>query len=338
MSVIVDFVKLKIHIPPENIKKSEWKKHNYNNNGWETEWCFTNKAKVKLKYSDLSQNLYIEGRIISLVTKSYYLNFDDFENSDDTIKQVIKEADEFINSKLVDIEVAIAHMQVIQIEYSFNIKYSYISEYIEFLNYLYIQNKNKKYRNYADYTVKNSEEPTGSFYYKTNGDYKQNSLKNFCVNIYNKSVQLKNKRDKNISEFHKSYVKNKDIQESSDILRIECKVGCEYRKSICRRFNIKPTFENFFNKQVAKEATIRQLERCFGTGDFYSKKAADKIIAENNLKINLDIPISESTEYKYKKQKNKLEELGICPYGFIPEEWGIEKLDNPINLILNKNI
>ena len=77
---IVDFVKLKIHIPPENIKKSEWKKRNYNNNGWESEWCFTKKGKVKLKYSDLSQNLYIEGRIINLITKSYYLNFDDFEN------------------------------------------------------------------------------------------------------------------------------------------------------------------------------------------------------------------------------------------------------------------
>ena len=34
--------------------------------------------------------------------------------------------------------------------------------------------------------------------------------------------------------------------------------------------------------------------------------------------------------------KKNLENLGICPYGFIPEEWGIEKLDNPINLILNK--
>ena len=79
---IVDFVKLKIHIPPENIKKSEWKKRNYNNNGWESEWCFTNKGKVKLKYSDLSQNLYIEGRIINLMTKSYYLNFDDFENEE----------------------------------------------------------------------------------------------------------------------------------------------------------------------------------------------------------------------------------------------------------------
>ena len=35
-------------------------------------------------------------------------------------------------------------------------------------------------------------------------------------------------------------------------------------------------------------------------------------------------------------RKKKLTELGICPYGFIPEKWGIDKMDNPIKLILNK--
>ena len=333
---IVDFVKLKIHIPPENIKKSEWKKRNYNNNGWESEWCFANKGKVKLKYSDLSQNLYIEGRIINLITKSYYLNFDDFENEELIIDSFYDTANKYINTKLTNFDFDISKMKVTQIEYSFNIKYACVSEYVEFLNYLYVQNTSRKYRNYADYTVKKGEDPTGSFYYKTNGDYKKNSFKNFCINIYNKPAQLKNKRDKNISDYHKSYVKNKDIQESSDILRIECKVGYEYRNRICNIYNIEPTFENLFNKQIAKEATIHQLNRCFGAGDFYSKKSAEKIIADNNLKINLDIPISELSEYKYGKFKKNLEHLGICPYGFIPEEWGIEKLDNPINLILNK--
>lgn len=113
-------------------------------------------------------------------------------------------------------------------------------------------------------------------------------------------------------------------------------MGYEYRERICNIYNIEPTFENLFNKKIAQGATIHQLNRCFGSGDFYSKKSAEKIIADNNLKINLDIPISELSEYKYGKFKKNLENLGICPYGFIPEEWGIEKLDNPINLILNK--
>ena len=75
---------------------------------------------------------------------------------------------------------------------------------------------------------------------------------------------------------------------------------------------------------------------CF-TRQIYCNKTAEKIIADNNLKINLDIPISELSEYKYKKFRKELEKLGICPYGFIPEEWGISKMDNPIKLIINKD-
>lgn len=151
MTVIVDFVRLKISVPIENIKKSEWKEPKEN---WDSPWYFANKAKVKLKYSAYSQTLYVEGRIISLNTKSYYLNFDDFEDPDSVIEEVYKKANDFINSKLIDYKVNIADMKVTQIEYSFNIKYNIVTKYIEFLNYLYTQNKIVKYKRYSDYTEK----------------------------------------------------------------------------------------------------------------------------------------------------------------------------------------
>lgn len=334
MTVIVDFVRLKISVPIENIKKSEWKEPKEN---WDSPWYFANKAKVKLKYSAYSQTLYVEGRIISLNTKSYYLNFDDFEDPDSVIEEVYKKANDFINSKLIDYKVNIADMKVTQIEYSFNIKYNIVTKYIEFLNYLYTQNKFVKYKRYSDYTEKEGNDLNGSFYLKSNGDYKENSLKNFCLNIYDKSNQLANKRLKNIDEHHKSYIKQKDIKKSLNILRIEYKAGYEHIKSICKKYNIQPTLRNLLNEDIAKKETENQLKRFFGAGDFYSKKTAEKIIADNNLKINLDIPIGELSEYKYKKFRKELEKLGICPYGFIPEEWGISKMDNPIKLILNKD-
>lgn len=334
MTVIVDFVRLKISVPIENINKSEWKEPKEN---WDSPWYFANKAKVKLKYSAYSQTLYVEGRIISLNTKSYYLNFDDFEDPDSVIEEVYKKANDFINSKLIDYKVNIADMKVTQIEYSFNIKYNIVTKYIEFLNYLYTQNKIVKYKRYSDYTEKEGNDLNGSFYLKSNGDYKENSLKNFCLNIYDKSNQLANKRLKNIDEHHKSYIKQKDIKKSLNVLRIEYKAGYEHIKSICKKYNIQPTLRNLLNEDIAKKETENQLKRFFGTGDFYSKKTAEKIIADNNLKINLDIPISELSEYKYKKFRKELEKLGICPYGFIPEKWGISKMDNPIKLILNKD-
>ena len=128
MTVIVDFVRLKISIPIENIKKSEWKEPKGN---WDSPWYFANKAKVKLKYSAYSQTLYVEGRIISLNTKSYYLNFDDFEDPDSVIEEVYKKSNDFINSKLIDYKVNIADMKVTQIEYSFNIRYNIVKKYIE---------------------------------------------------------------------------------------------------------------------------------------------------------------------------------------------------------------
>lgn len=334
MTVIVDFVRLKISIPIENIKKSEWKEPKGN---WDSPWYFANKAKVKLKYSAYSQTLYVEGRIISLNTKSYYLNFDDFEDPDSVIEEVYKKSNDFINSKLIDYKVNIADMKVTQIEYSFNIRYNIVKKYIEFLNYLYTQNKFVKYKRYSDYTEKEGNDLNGSFYLKSNGDYKDNSLKNLCLNIYDKSNQLANKQLKNIEEHHKSYIKQKDIKESLNMLRIEYKAGYEHVKSICKKYNIQPTLRNLLNEDIAKKETENQLKRFFGTGDFYSKKTAEKIIADNNLKINLDIPISGLSEYKYKKFRKELEKLGICPYGFIPEEWGISKMDNPIKLILNKD-
>lgn len=148
---------------------------------------------------------------------------------------------------------------------------------------------------------------------------------------------MSDKHDKNIVNYHKSNIKTEDIAKAKNILRIECKVGYEYLHKICKTFKIKNSFDNLFNTTIAQYAICHQLKRFFGTGDFYSKKTAEKIIADNNLKINLDIPISELSEYKYKKFRKELEKLDICPYGFIPEEWGISKMDNPIKLILNKD-
>ena len=74
----------------------------------------------------------------------------------------------------------------------------------------------------------------------------------------------------------------------------------------------------------------------FGSGDFYKKTVAKTKINGLKIKPNLDIPFSELSEYFAKKRKRVLENINICPYGFIPEEWDIDMLENPIKLILDK--
>lgn len=335
---MLDYVRLKISIHPIYIKTELWKRYEYPNRwGVMMPWYRTNIRKIKLSYSVENQTMYIYGRIINLITENSYMNFDDLGNFELVRDHFIKKANALISSKLKDYNFDILKTTVTQIEYSYNINFKNKDKYIEFLNLIYIKNIDGKFKKYKDFTVQNSKEINSSFYLKTNGDYDKNTLINFCLNIYNKSVQMNDKHDKNIVNYHKSNIKTEDIAKAKNILRIECKVGYEYLHKICKTFKIKNSFDNLFNTTIAQYAICHQLKRFFGTGDFYSKKTAEKIIADNNLKINLDIPISELSEYKYKKFRKELEKLGICPYGFIPEEWGISKMDNPIKLILNKD-
>lgn len=334
MVSIVDFVKMKITVPPENIKTSEWKN---NSEKYGYDWYFANIGKVKLKYSTLYQNLIIEGRIINFITKSYYLNFDDFEESKLAITQMRIKANESISNKLVKYNIDIFKAKLTQIEFSFNIETNYVKQYIDFLNLIYSQNKEKIFIRHKIYEEHSSNDSSGSFYLKTNADNEHNSLKNFCINIYNKAEQLENKRNNNISKYHKSFIKPKDVRAAENILRIECKAGYEYLKKICNDTKLERTLGNLLNEEIAKNAISHQLKRFFTDGDFYSKNAVEKIIADKKIKLDLDTPFSELSEYKSKRRKKVLTGLGICPYGFIPKEWDIEKLDNPIKLIHNKH-
>lgn len=325
-------------IPLAIVNTKLWEEYEYPNKyGVLSPWYRTNIGKVKLSYSLAEQAMYIKGRIIDLLTKNNYINFDDLNNVKSNIDCFLTRANLLIRLKLNNFKFNLLETKVIQLEYSYNVNIENKDKYIEFLNYLYIENQDGKFRNYRNFTVEQFKKLNSSFYLKTKGDYKDVSLENFCLTLYNKSDQMTDKRDNNLEKFHKSNIKPDEIEAAKNIVRIECKVGYEYLKSICKKHGIQPTFENLFNDEISKEAIFHQIERFFSTGDFYSKKAAEKIINNNNLKINLDTPLSELSEYKYKKRKALLVKLGICPYGFIPEEWKIEKMYNPIKLILNKN-
>lgn len=55
-----------------------------------------------------------------------------------------------------------------------------------------------------------------------------------------------------------------------------------------------------------------------------------------NIKDDLNTSFSELTEFKAKSRKKQFEKFDICPYGFIPKDWDIDTLKNPIKLILEK--
>lgn len=336
---MVDFIRVKQFVLYEFLNLKKWKKYRRKNKetGEIEEGLITFIGKLKITYSFLTGNMYVQGRIINLVEKSNYLNFDDFDNSEILIKKCFNKANSKLNRLFVsDFTVDISQMYVTQIEYSVNINTPYKSEYINLLNLIYIENKDKKYNRYLNYTIEYGLDLDSSFYLKTKSDFLKNRKTNFCLDIYDKEDQLKNKAAKNKKDCGKTKVLISDIKACKHVLRIECKAYYEYIKMLCEKFEISNTLENLFNFKIAEYAITSKIEYLFGSGNFYKQSKVELKTKDTNLKANVNIPFSELSEYFAKDRKKVLNKLNICPYGFIPEDWDIDTLKNPIKLILEK--
>ena len=95
---MLDYVRLKISIPPIYIKTELWKRYKYPNRwGVMMPWYRTNIRKIKLSYSVENQTMYIYGRIINLITENSYMNFDDLGNFELVRDHFIKKANALIS-------------------------------------------------------------------------------------------------------------------------------------------------------------------------------------------------------------------------------------------------
>jgi len=336
---MVDFIKVNQPVPIEFLNMSKWEECTYKSKrtGQIEKGLRTFIGKLNVTYSLLTQTMYVKGRLINIVEKSYYLNFDDFENYQEVIEKCFIKANEKLNKLFIkDFVVDITQMHVTQIEYSFNIKTKYKKEYIKILNLIYAENQDGKFKRYKNYPFEKGLDFYSSFYLKTKADFINNRKITFCLDIYDKQDQLENKATKNKKDCRRTKVPIADINASKDILRIECKAYYEYINSLCNKFKITNNLENLFDIKIAKDAVISKIKYLFGSGDFYQKTVAKTKLKDLKLKSNLDTPFSDLTEYYAKERKRVLTNINICPYGFIPEEWGIDMLENPIKLILDK--
>lgn len=336
---MVDFIKVNQPVPIEFLNMSKWEECTYKSKrtGQIEKGLRTFIGKLNVTYSLLTQTMYVKGRLINIVEKSYYLNFDDFENYQEMIKKCFIKANRKLNELFIqDFIVDISQMHVTQIEYSFNIKTKFKKKYIEILNKIYSDNRNDKFKRYKNYPFEMDLDFDSSFYLKTKADFINNRKTTFCLDIYDKQDQLKNKAAKNKKECGKTKVPIADINASEDILRIECKAYYEYINSLCSKFKISNNLENLFDIEIVKFAVISKIKYLFGSGDFYTQAMAESKVKNLKLKADLHIHLSKLTEYFAKDRKKVLTELSICPYGFIPEDWGIDMLENPIKLISEK--
>lgn len=294
-------------------------------------------GKIHIVYKINSGILSLQGRIIDIYTKSNYLNFDDFEEPEKVVNIVYQKINDKLNKLFSDdFTVDISQMKVTQIEYSFNVQTNYVSEYIKFINLAYKENRDSVFKRHTNFTIEKNKPIDSSFYLKTNTDYKKKQKVNFCLNVYNKSDQLKNKAKKDTNRFGKTSVTDIDIENSNNILRIEDKVFYKRIKNICKKHKIENKLENLLNLNIAYEQVCGEINRFFTSGDFCSKSYVLNTFKKDCYALDLETPIDKLSASKINRRKAFFKTLDICPCFYIPQKWNIERMDNPIKLINKK--
>lgn len=292
-----------------------------------------------------TNKLIISGRYIKTITNSYTDNFDDIISTKEELDSFFYSINKQISEMLIGIEIDIRTFKPSRIDFCLNIHTPYVNEYIRLFNKCFIKTKNKNYKNFV---FEMDKELNTSFYVKTTKQFEKRKNQNFTANFYNKKDQLLYRREKDVERFGRSSITADDIEEASDILRLEVQAHYEYLKRISEAFNIDfktRQLVDYFDIDIVAEAIKRKLKFFFGEEDFYSYKAAKQILLDNKCRMyykNMSI-------YTYIKKKNnnesvpnirkftkQLKQLGINPKCFIPKLYGIDYLKNPIKLIDEK--
>ena len=340
---MVDSVRLVYKLNPKNIDVTSWNKHITKDGHYFQ--IFIN--GVWLAYYPLTKNFIISGKIINLVYDEKSRNLDDIFINISDLTEFFCSINKVVNQYIVNKNFDILKCKVTKIDFCVNIFSFYVDEYITFFNLFFKYNKDGKFSRYKNYVFEENLEYNSSFYMKTNTEFENDTRKNFVMNFYNKENHLMNKQKKDIEEKGWSSITEKDIEESRNILRLEIQAGYLTLKKICEMHNIpwkKRTLLDLIDINITKEVLKYEIERFFTTYDFYSYKKVVKILKEQGYKSKdkiFDYVYKVSRHMKtssYKKHREILEDLDICPIIFIPSNFKVDKLKNPIKLIGDKII
>ena len=279
---------------------------------------------VNIKYYPNKESLWIVGKISQLFSDSQVLNIDDIFGAD--IERFIDSTNKklriLINIDTIDIRT----FKVVRIDYCFNVKTPYVTEYLEFMSAAF-QHKNKGRR--TDFTYDRGL--SGSLYIKPTNEYNKNLKKTYCLNFYDKSDWIQNK------EKEKIYISPEDKELVTNILRLEVQCYSDKIKQICKKHKITNHFENFCDLAIAYNIICEVYKTLFGGDEncsYVRYEETKKIKFTSTIRQQL---ISSSqhhaiTPYSAKEVIKK----NIYPYYFLQVKWEINKLENPMKLIKNK--
>lgn len=293
-----------------------------------TPFFFHRRHSVSILYNIRTTSLSISGKIITLLHDTQVSNPDDIYGLH--FSYFVSEINDYLQSLTTTPFPDILSFQTTRIDYCFNIRTPYVREYLDVMNAGFRALHSTTRLNHTQ-----ENHLTGSAYIKTKADYKENTLRNYVLNYYDKYDRLEFLRRQG------RRITQADWELARNILRLEVQCGFQFIKELCKKLSITRTFDDMLSYEVAYLAHAMIYGRIFkadASQDFYTYAAAKKLLKNPTAKKVLETssehhPITSS---KYAYGRKMIQDAGIYPFAFLKKRSEVEVLENPLKLIQGK--
>lgn len=334
---MIDYIRVyrEIQLRPEDFVPELWHERTLPDG---TEYLWTARDRVIVRYYRNRNRLMIHGKILRLVCRTDVQNFDDIYGN--LTEEFMDEVNDQLNSLFVEPKVDIREFIVTRMDYCFNVDTPYVKEYILALQQAF---QSVTAGNRIDFTAVYRK--YGSVYIKPAGEFRDNARRNYVLNIYDKYDWVQNKKAEGWP------ISMVDEMVAMNILRVEVQASYAQIKSICKNLGISRDFRSMFCLPVALWAVndvFRKVYRSDSRCDFFTYVAARDLVHHQAKKVFKTRLSAEekllrsiatkhrATGRQYDYGRKKLAEKGIYPFWLLPKDSPVPLLENPVKLVQRK--
>ena len=324
---MIDFIHLKTQylIPVEALKPEYWQKTELKDG---TVYWLHKYREASVLYYPQTGKWSIKGKIMTWLHDTQVANVDDLYGTD--LQGFVNEINAYLQSLVGAPMVDVLDWETYRIDYCFNIKTPYVSEYLDVMNEGFRMSNTGTRVNYPE-----ERGLSGSSYIKTKGDYKVNELRNYVLNFYDKHDRLEYLRRRGMR------IAEDDWELARNVIRLEVQCGYVFIKELCEKLNISRAFGDLLSYEVAYYAESMIYQRVFKADvnqDFNLYNAAKGMLKNPTAKKVLERSAEHHriTDSKYTYGRQQIQQAGVYPFAFLKKGSGVEVLENPLKLILGK--
>lgn len=325
---MIDFIHIKTQnlIPVEALKAECWERRELTDG---TVYWLHKHREASLLYYPQTGKWTIKGKIVTWLHDTQVANVDDLYGTD--LQGFVNEINAYLQSLVEAPMLDILVWETYRIDYCFNIKTPYVSEYLNVMNEGFRMSNTGSRVNYPE-----EKGLSGSSYIKTKGDYQVNELRNYVLNFYDKYDRLEYLRRRG------GRIAEDDWELARDVLRLEVQCGFIFIKTLCGDLGITRRFGDLLSYEVAYCAEGLIYRRVFKANenqDFFTYQTAKSLLKKQRKALEVLEWSAEHhrvTDSKYAHGRKQIQKAGIFPFAFLKKGSGVEVLENPLKMILQK--